>query len=185
MYRLNLFPEYAERRRRQKTRAAIGGLVVSLLGLEVMLVGALLVSDRLLSDRAEALRRELPGLTARLQASARARPELDLALELVALRAKRVDWTPKLAAVGDQCALGMKLVELQGRNSSKRERPHFEINGESLDADGALTVVSAYLERLRGDARLTFDFPQVVLGNIRGGGSGEFAVVCTTPEVKE
>ena len=185
MYRINLYPEYRERRQRQRSRTAAGGVLLALLGLEVLMVGALVVSDHLLNERAAALRSELPQLTARLQANTRERPELDVALELIALREKRVDWTPKLAAVAEQCAAGMKLVEIQGRTASKRERPRFEINGEALDADGALSVVSSYLERLRADPRMTDDFPRVDLGNIRGGGSGEFAVLCAPPEVKE
>jgi hypothetical protein len=184
MYRINLYPEYQDKRRAARRRASATAGLLGLLGLEVLMVGALVLSDKLLSDQANALREELPQLTVSLQTVSRERPELDLALELLAVRTGRIDWSPMLAALADSGDKMLTFVELKGESVTKHRGASLVLSGEALGSEEHLEQVAAFMERLRRDERLSGVFGDIALGNIRGGGSGEFDLICQPVGVK-
>lgn len=184
MYKINLYPEYEGRRRAAKKRAAATAALLGLLGIEMLMVGALILSDTLLRDQARTLQAEMPQLTMTLQTASRERPELDLALELLGVRSSRVDWTPMLAAVAENGDRKLVFAEISGEAANKHRTARLSINGEVLGKGEHLEQVSAYLERLRNDERLSAVFDDIALDNIHGDGSGEFDLVCQPAEVK-
>ncbi len=182
MYRINLYPEYQHNRRLAKARTLTMGVLVILLGLEIMLVGVLLVSDRLLRERAALLRDDMPVLSARVQSLTHPRPELDLARELIAYRSGRIDWSPKLAALSEHCGSSLLFIEVQGRGRSQHEQPRLMIRGEARRHANSLEAVTEFMQRLRRDDRLRGEFDDIGLGNISDGESGEFEVSCEQTE---
>lgn len=185
MYRINLYPEYRDSRRAARTRAASTAILFSLLGLEVLLVGALFLSESLLRERASSLRGELTQLEERLASETLDRPELRRALGLLEVRADRIDWSPKFAALAEHIDETLMLSQLEGRASKKGERPRLIVSGQYRNDRARLATVSDYLDRLRLDERLNGDFPMIALGNIRSDGKGEFDLLCEAEEVVE
>ena len=178
MYRINLYPEYADSRKAARGRAASSAVLFGLLGLEVLLVGAIILSDSLLREQVGALRTELPRLEAELVQATRERPELDQAVDMLDLRSQRVDWSPKLAAIAENLDPSLMLVELDARGITETERTRLNISGQYRNKKANLTTVSAYIEKLRQDPRFLDGFATVDLGNIRSDGAGEFDLVC-------
>ncbi len=185
MYRINLYPEYRDSRKAARTRAASTAILFSLLGLEILLVGALFLSDSLLRERVVSLRSELAQLDTRLATETLDRPELTQALNMLEVRADRVDWSPKFTALAENIDASLMLLQLEGRASTRGERAQLIISGQYRTKKGRLQTVSAYLDRLRDDARLKSDFPRITLGNIRSDGKGEFDLLCTPEEASE
>ncbi|MBC8423608.1 hypothetical protein H8E07_05755 [bacterium] len=185
MYKINLYPEYRDSRKAAKTRAASTAILFSLLGLEIVLVGALVLSDSLLRERSASLRSDLVQLEQRVAKETLDRPELSQALDLLEVRSDRIDWSPKFAALAEHIDESLVLMELDGRAFTNRERASLTISGQYRTDQGSLGTVSTYLDRLRGDGRLHGDFPQITLGNIRSDGKGEFDLLCAPEEVTE
>lgn len=182
MYRINLYPDHGQKKRLRRSRSVTMAALLALLGVEVLLVGVLVVSDRLLSERESSLRSELPAIRAKVEATDRPRPELDLALAMLSVRNGRLDWTPKLASIADQLADDLRFTEVEGRAGAKRERPRLVIHGEAKRRADSLAEVNVYMQRLREVHALKPDFPEISLGNISGDGSREFEVACEQPK---
>ena len=180
MYRINLYPEYRESRRAQRRKAASTAVLFSLLGIEILLVGALVLSDSLLREQVTSLRSELPQLQERVAGMGHDTAELDFAMDILDVRAGRVDWSPKFSALAEHIDGSLVLLEMSGRTPRSGDNTKLEVNGDYMGKGTNLTTVSAYLDLLREDARLNGDFMSITLGNIRGGGSGEFDIVCET-----
>ena len=178
MYRINLYPEYGHSRKAARSRTASTAILFTLLGVEVLMVGALLLSDSLLRERADALRAELPHLEERLAKETQDQPELRWALDMLEVRAVRIDWSTKLNCLAEHIGESLMLQELDGRGDSKRERPSLTISGHYRQKNTNLSSVSGYLDRLRGDPRISDDFPSISLGNIRSDRKGEFDLLC-------
>lgn len=184
MYRINLYPDYQQKKLMARQRTMVMGVLMILVGLEIMLVGVLMVSDHLLRERATQLRDEMPVLEARLQSLTHPRPELELATELLSHRGNRLDWTPKLAAIADSCSPELVFSEVEGRSRSQHEPPHLRIKGEVRHHANSLAAVTEFVRRLRDDERVGSEFPDVALGDIRDSDTGEFEVSCEQTEDK-
>lgn len=182
MYRINLYPDYQRNRSLARARTLTMGILIIMLGIEILLVGVLLVSDNLLRERAALLRDEMPTLGARLQNVTRPRPELALAQELLVIRSGRIDWSPKLAAIADNCEASLQFREVEGRARSQHEQPRLVIRGQTKRYANSLESVTQFLQRLRRDERLRTEFDAIALGNIRDAESGEFEVNCEQTE---
>ncbi len=185
MYKINLYPEYRDSRKAARTRTASTAVLFSLLGLEILLVGALLLSDSLLREQVNALREELPPLEERLARETQDRPELSWALDLLEMRATRIDWSPKFISLAEHVGESLVLKELEGRASNKRESASLNINGRYRNKKASLSSVTSFVDRLRGDPRMLDDFSQISLGNIRSDGKGEFDLLCAPEEETE
>jgi hypothetical protein len=158
------------------------GVLVVLLGFEIMLVGVLLVSDHLLRERTALLHDDMPALSARVQSLTHPRPELDLAQELIAYRSGRIDWSPKLAALSEHCGASLLFLEVQGRGRSRHEQPRLTIRGKAQRNANSLEAVTEFMQRLRRDDRFRGEFDDIGLGNIRDGEFGEFEISCEQTE---
>ncbi len=181
MYRINLYPEYQLARRAMRRRARVTALLTTLLGIELLLVGALLVSDVILRERIASLRNELPALTLRLEQNGRPCPQYELAREMVDLLAQRVVWAPKLAAVAERTGGGIGLTAVSGHAARRDGPPELTIEGACRD-DSGLAAVTDYIESLRRDDRFRSDLPSVALGTLRGDAGAEFEVLCRPGE---
>jgi len=185
MYKINLYPEYRQHRRSTRARAASTAVFISLLGLEALLVGALVLSGSLLGEQVDTMREDLSRLEERLQRVTLDRPELSIALDMLEVRQARIDWSPKFVSLAEHVGQELALKELKGRAFTRREPASFTISGQYRDKAASLDIVSAFLNRLRVDQRMYGDFPTISLGNIRSDGRGEFDLLCTTTEVSD
>ncbi|MBU0741222.1 hypothetical protein KKG45_05120 [bacterium] len=185
MYKINLYPEYRDNRKAARARTASTAILFSLLGLEVLMVGALLLSDSLLREQSGSLQTELQQLEQRLASESLDRPELRYALDLLEVRSSRIDWSPKFASLAENIGESLMLAELEGRAYTRQERASLVISGQYKDEQASLASVSGFLDRLRGDVRLKGDFPKITFGNIRSDGKGEFDLLCAPEEVPE
>ncbi len=185
MYKINLYPEYDQNRKAARTRAASTAVFFSLLGLEVVLVGALILSGSLLGEQVDTLSEDLIRLEDRLVNETLDRPELSIALDMLEVREARIDWSPKFVSIAEHLGESLALEELEGRAYSKRDPASFTISGHYRDKSATLDKVSGYIDRLRDDPRMYGDFPGITLGNIRSDGKGEFDLRCTAEEENE
>lgn len=178
MYRINLYPERDSRQHKARVRVARRGILVALLGLELLVVGSLYLSASLLSDRAEQLRSSLPALEARIAAFKQPGPELETARQMVKLREQRIDWAPKLAAMYDIVTPSLQLERLAGQIAIKREPAKFELEGKVVRGGDHLEKVTEMIVSLQDDSRIAAEFPGVRLESLKGDQSGQFMVVC-------
>lgn len=177
MFRINLYPEYAANIREGKLRAFRRGLIAGLLGLEVLIVGSLYLSGSLIADRADALRRDLPGLEARMAAYHQPGPELDTARSLVKIRSSRIEWAPKLAALSELIDASLLLNRVSGQITVKRSPAKFEIGGQVRRGKNHLEMVTGFVKSLQDDERIAGSFPNIRLDTLKGD-DGEFQIIC-------
>lgn len=185
MYRINLYPDYGQSRRRQHRRTALTAGLMFMLGLEIVMVGALVLSGNLLGERARDLSADMPAFLANIQEQTRQNPEMELVRSLLELRQNRIDWTPMMAALAESCGPDMVLYEISGRSHDENDLPLLSISGLVEKEQTSLETVSSFLERIRDDDRIADSFEEIEVGNIRGGGSGEFDVICAGKGVRE
>lgn len=185
MYRLNLYPEYELNLHRQRHHTTLTAGLMLMLGIEVVLVGALVLSCSLLSERVRDLSQDLPDFLAKVQTRTQPRPEHELVHTLLELRQKRLDWTPMLSSLAESCGPDMVLKEITGTCRNDRQMPMLEISGVVAKEETSLEEVSAFMQRIRGDHRISCGFDEIELGKIKGGGSGVFDVVCVRKGAKQ
>ena len=177
MYRINLYPEYQLARRDQRRRARQTAVVTALLGVELLLVGALVLSDATLRQRIGAVSAELPGLQVSLAQNDDPCPGFTTAQRLAELLESRVVWAPKLAALADRGGRRLEFTSVSGRLEAKGRGAWLSIAG-ACKSDGGLIDVRRFVTALRGDARVSRDLPVVALGNVEGDREAEFEVRC-------
>ena len=177
MYRINLYPEYHLARRDQRRRARQTAVVTALLGVELLLVGALVLSDATLRQRIGAVSAELPGLQVSLAQNDDPCPGFTTAQRLAELLESRVVWAPKLAALADRGGRRLEFTSVSGRLEGNGRGALLTIAGACKD-DGGLTEVRQFVAALRSDARVGQDLPEVALGNLEGERETEFEVRC-------
>ncbi len=185
MYRINLHPEFEAGKAATRQRAVLTGLAVALLGAEALLVGGLLLSASLLDERVEAAREATSRLEARLQERP-ALPARDLALgrAILQVRSGRIDWSPKLAAVGERIGPQLVLEELKGRAAGTRAGAELEMTGRFRSSGNDFEAADRFVGELRQDERFAGVFPRCDLQNVGGRGSG-FTVVCRPAEEQQ
>jgi hypothetical protein len=178
MYRISLYRDYFERRRQARAKASRTGLIAGLVGVGVLLVGILAVSTVLLREKADLIRSETKRLNDRLHVSTVPRPEIDLARQLLDLRANRVDWSPKLSCLSDRLDRSLLLLDLTGQVSQKEQPSRLIVTGLVRPGVDQMAVVARFMESLREDPRIKGDLPEVKLGGLEGTASGKFQVTC-------
>jgi len=174
MFRINLYPEYVAKRRMVQRRVLWTALLALVLGLEAALLAALTTSGILLQERANALRRQTDELAAQL-------PELppvdtEFALEVLAERRERIDWMPKLAALSTVIQEGVRLSEIIGQTSWRRQGARLEVRGIIRGARPRMEDVARLAEALKGDVHIAEDFPAVRVSRI--GSETDFRIIC-------
>ncbi len=178
MYRINLYPEHADKRRRTQGRMLRMAVLTTVIAFEAVLIVALVITGVLLHERAGALQAEITHLSTDLQSQVQPRPDLEVARELLGLRRARIDWSPKLAALSQQIEPRLTLTSITGRAPDNVHPAAFEIAGRVRDERTGVEAVSRFIAALRADRRLNADFPEIQLGNLGGGSAGKFKVSC-------
>ncbi len=178
MYRLNLYPEYVEKRRLARLRALRLAVVIALLCAELLLICFSALSGVLLREQARDLQASIERLTARVQAESKPRPELDLAEALLKVRLTRTDWSPKLAALSSDVPPSLLLTEISGGASDAKTAAFLKLEGGFRSGRAPLEAVTGFIEALRRDPRIAREFPDINLGSIQGEEASQFEVVC-------
>ena len=179
MYRINLYPEYVIRRKQMRVRTARLALQSTLMGTVLLLIGSLTLSALLLHERTASFDRRISAQTRLLGEHNEQERILALANEIVDIRSARIDWSPKLAALGESIDRNLKLVDLQGNAPDRGKNPRFEVWGEALKDDVQVGVFSSFVEVLRKDQRIIGDFPGLSLGGIKDGKHTRFQIIAT------
>jgi Tfp pilus assembly protein PilN len=183
MYKINIYPEYAERVTNSKLRRVRSGTLMALVAVEVLVVSALLISGFLLAEQAQNANESVARLQEQIAAGPSQSDELAAARAMVSLRRNRLDWSPKLAALSSAIDPSLAMAKVSGEISPKKTH-RLVLDGRVKKGKPSMETVSGLLEALRGDERVSGDFEFVTLGNIRGGDSEEFQVICSTKEAK-
>jgi len=178
VYRINLYPEYVERRRVARERVGRTALVTIVVALELVLVVALAITGLLLREQAGGLGSEVERLQQQIDRVSGQRPEMDIALQMLEIRRGRIDWSPKLASLSQQIGGSLRLTELTGQTKGRGHDTSLELLGVIRTGGADMQPVSVFIDSLRADPRIGADFPSVRLGNLEGGGSARFQVLC-------
>ena len=178
MYRINLYPEYVERRRVARERVGRTALVTAVVALELVLVVALAITGLLLREQVGGLRSEVERLQQQINRVSVQRPEIDVAVQMMEIRRGRIDWSPKLASLSQKIGRSLRLTELTGQTKGRGRDTSLELLGVIRTGGADMQPVTVFIDSLRGDPWMGADFPFVRLGNLEGGGSTRFQVLC-------
>jgi hypothetical protein len=181
VYRINLYREYFEKKRRARAQMLGTGLAAGVIGIEILLIGTLAVSAVLLGEQTRDLREEVARLNTRLQAQATPRPEIETARQILELRQSRVDWSPKLAGLADGIDRSLIVLDLTGQAGQGGRPSQLALTGTVRSSVGQMEAVARFMEALRSDRRIKSDLPEVKLGTLEGAETGKFEVICSAP----
>lgn len=176
MYRVNLYPEFEDRKQAEHKRLRETILLAALAGLQLLLIGSLFLSGMLLRDRAARLRADNARL-ASLAHAAPQNPEVLVARQLLAARQARVNWSPKLASLGRLVEAPLILSNVTAQADLRGRGARLDVQGR-IRSGGQSESVLELVESLRKDAAIARDFPQVRIGSVSGEESDRFKVVC-------
>jgi len=182
MYKISLYPEFHLKKQRAKLSLLRTTLLITLLGLELSLVGSLIMSAALLREQASNLEHVVASLTTYAQEVGQADAALDVAQAMLTIRGTRIDWSPKLAALGEKVGSDLLLEQVTGNIAGDRRPAQFELTGGAQGNAAQLEDVSAFIEALRSDSRVVVDFPKIKLGTLKGEGEGNFHLTCEPAE---
>lgn len=178
MYRINLYPEFEDHKRRARKGACWTAILAGVLSVELILVGVLALSGTLLSEQAAAIRSEISRIGVQGSGRAADAGELSLARQLLDLRLSRIDWSPKLASLSERIDSDLILDKVTGQVASKGQPAKLLIRGGVRSSSDPLRSASGFVETLRSDPRIATDFPKIRLGNIGGDEGGRMQIVC-------
>jgi len=177
MYRINLYPEHATKRRAATQRMILTAALAGLLGVEALLAGALVVSAVLLSERTRSMEASIRELRIRVAAEVPPGAEVGTALELLQLRAARTLWAPKLVALSDCIDRSLILDEVRARVPSRGRAARLELGGVIHGGGSRVDQVSRFVGALRDEPRVAGEFPQINLETIEE--DDRFLVTCS------
>jgi Tfp pilus assembly protein PilN len=178
LYKINLYPEYDEKRRAARKRMFRAALYTAILGVEFILLISLGISGFLIREQVSSLGGEVARLSAKVQTvSAVESPEIEVARQLMTRRRDRIEWSPKLAVLSRTIGPKLRLSDLDGRMRIQRQPPRMQVTG-TIRSGGDVETVLEFIEALQAEDWLTRDFPEIRLGNLEGGGASRFLLVC-------
>lgn len=180
MFKVNLYTEREEKRKRARRQAATTAAISVVLGVNALLVVSLVMGASLLQERYRALEGEVTRLQSMVEHNGDKAPGLELTRELFQLRHDRIEWSPLLASIAENIPSSLILDEVQGQTEHGHVQSHFEINGLGRGGSVAVTDVSGFVNHLRDDQRVSAAFPNVTLGSVQSE-TGLFQVVCERP----
>jgi hypothetical protein len=178
MYRINLYPELEERRRLAKTGLLQTILLTVTSGLGIILIILITMSGFLLRERVVASRAEIRQMETRVSTESAPNDGAETAAEMMLIRTRRIDWSPKLAALAAGIPPSLKLQNLSANATERKRKASLEISGVILGSGADLGSVIAYVDDLKRDPRVTRDFSAVSLGSLGGSGQDLFHIVC-------
>ncbi len=180
MFKVNLYTEREEKRKRARRKAVTTAAISVVLGVNGLLVVSLVMGASLLQERYRALDGEVSRLQSMVEHHGDKAPGLELTRELFQLRHDRLEWSPLLASIAENIPSSLVLADVQGQTAHGRMQSHFEINGQGRGGSVAMADVSGFVNHLRDDPRVNVAFPDVSLGSVRSE-TGLFQVVCERP----
>jgi hypothetical protein len=101
---------------------------------------------------------------------------------MLTIRGTRIDWSPKLAALGEGIGPSLLLDRIAGQMAAEKRSAQLELTGDVRGKSAELEDVSAFIEALRSDGRVSVDFPHIELGTLKGGGEKSFRLTCEPEE---
>jgi Tfp pilus assembly protein PilN len=184
-YRVNLYRERDERAgtlRRHLLRGALFGVIA---GIEILLIGFLVVSGFQLRER---IRTETQTVE-KLEAEAKPEPEaagVAAARSLVQARVDRVDWSRVLLAVSGALPRTVILNKIEaGSGGLQSSLNGMNLEGRISGGGTDLAPVLGFMRALRESAAVTSRFPQVDLGTAPSPNEPSFQVIVRAPEAKK
>lgn len=176
-YRVNLYREREERALRLK-RGLIRGVALGVVvGLELVLVGLLVVSGFEMRSRAHELTRSASAVESRID-HVSDNPEYWEARRLVQARLDRVDFAALLHSINQAMSDEVILTEVRGGRGGNLGRVDgLELSGRVRGGEGDLSPVFAFMEALRADSVLTAVYPVIDLGKAKGQ-ANNFRITC-------
>jgi hypothetical protein len=183
MYRINLYREYGMRRRERRKAALRLALMSGLLGVQLLLIFALVLSAHVLDRRIGTLRGEVAQMTEQVRSASGTALPIDLpsAREILTLRQHRVDWYPKLVRISSSLDPSLSLDEISSLPADPSRPARLEIHGLSPRGGGDVDAVVRFADRLRRDPGYAADFATIRLGAIEGLDDSHFHIVCEEP----
>jgi hypothetical protein len=188
-YRINLYRERESAERRYRRGLAGASVLGVAVGLEVVLIGLLVVSGRFLGERADTLRAAVAALELE-SAPPQTGPAVDLARQLVQLRTSRIDWAQVLGGVSESIPGEVVLtrvsadLKLEGGTD-----PGLDLEGRTGGAAVELNPVLRFVDALRANPRVAAALPAVDLETVESERTKSFRVICrrpgATPETPE
>jgi len=176
-YRVNLYREREERAIRFRQGLVRGVLMGTVVGIEALLIGVLLVTGANMHRQGDELRRSVTAL----EAQARNKPDeagLNELRTLIRARLDRVDWATLLTRVADAVPPDLVLTEIRGGMGGQRGRMDgIELEGHQVGSAADLAPVLSFIETLKADSVLALTYPVVDLGTAKGQGN-TFQIVC-------
>lgn len=176
-YRVNLYREREERAIRFRQGLVRGVLMGTVVGIEALLIGVLLVTGANMHRQGDELRRSVTAL----EAQARNKPDeagLNELRTLIRARLDRVDWATLLTRVADAVPPELVLTEIRGGMGGQRGRMDgIELEGHQVGSTADLAPVLSFIETLKADSVLALTYPVVDLGTAKGQGN-TFQIVC-------
>ena len=181
-YRINLYPEYNDKREAAKRRTWLTAAITAVAGLQILVIASLALNAHFLDTKAAQVSGDLPRLEEYIQRESEPRADLQTAQELLAIRRARVDWAPKLAAISRADVSGVDLVKLEGHHEQAAAPASLTIAGEARVDDRQLKRVGVFMTMLRDDEAFGPDFVSITLGNVKSDAAGGFDISCRTKE---
>ena len=181
MYKINFHRDYDQNQRRARRNATWRTGVAVVLAIELGLLGSLGISNLLIREQVSDLEASLPRLRAQVSSEDvdATEREVRVARELVRVRGRRMDWSPKLASITQHIDRSMRLSQLEARASAPRVSAELKLQGQAAQRSHTLETVTQFVDRLREDTLLSIDLPLVELGSVEGDRGGTFQVVAT------
>lgn len=179
MYRINLHPEYEERRRRTRQGLLQTVLFSVLLGCQLLLVGSLILSAVLLDEQVGILTSAVPRLERSVADTIDAGRDRHLARQLFQVRDQRIEWSPILVAMAEVIPDSLEVVSIEGVSATPKDPASLLIRGHGDEPRARLDQVTRFIEGLRQDPRVVDRFSDIRLGTIKGDEAGQFQVICS------
>jgi hypothetical protein len=174
-YRVNLYRERGERAGRFRRGLFRGSVVGVVVGVEILLIGLLLVSGFQLRERSEQAKRLMEAMKRQMETAGEL-PGTPSGRALLAARVGRVDWATSLSRVAEAVPDRIVLSEIDGEARTGGGRVDMTVKGR-VASGRDLGPVFEFLNALRADSTLAATFPSIDLGTARGEGEQGFIIL--------
>lgn len=144
--------------------------------IQLILLGTMGLSVTLLSEESRRIAGEIREISVELdqfQSRTESAPEVDL----LRARIDRIEWSPKLALLGDLDRV-LVLVELEAESPGGGLPPALTLKGMRTDSGSDFTPISRWLECLRATPTMTDELPAIMLDRLEDEPTGRFTIVC-------
>ena len=176
-YQVNLYPERVQRTALVRRGILRGSILGAILGVELLLVGLLVISGFQVRGRVSDLRASIAALDVRSREVSET-PEIRIARQIVQARLARVDWAVTLDAVARTLPSDLILAKIEaGTGRGRGSMDGMDLNGRTIGGSTDLNSVIGFMQTLRDNEAVTRRFSLVDLGTASSQGRQEFQVV--------